>query len=438
MNKSVTDQQHYRIFLGELQQHYRDGDVTAKGALKFFFRLKLAEGWKCRIDPRKLREFFSRWDDSKNELKIMARSTFWKAINDLRDEGEIDFSEPSSVVIRLPRSPITDELAGSEAPEEGKRASVQNFEHRPEFWIASKILDEPVVDLNQDKASSSSTDSSQIFSKLSIDPEAETQTENLTGRERPISPDGQIADLTGRGNQLDETPPPTRTIKYDPRLGIKPPSGINCSAPPRSLARQSEKPWIDPNTGGFDKQFVQHTVRLWKQSKGASFADMTDEDVAALVVIHFHKNPESLRLKYQAFAEGAHRHAKSAHMRLEAGISISEKEQRELVATAPAIAHAASLAPEEKLLPSPVPTPAPLPFTPAQSLPSVTPAPSLPPVPLTRTPAPALPQALAPVSSQAVPAPQEFTSEQIAANLARIEEMSKQLGEAKSMNFKRK
>lgn len=241
-----------------------------------------------------------------------------------------------------------------------------------------------------------------------------------------------VTEKIGRSCSQEESSdssPSIRQPKYDSRLGVRPPLKDQGSVPPRSPARyrQEAGPWIDSTTGRFNPEFVRHTAALWKKSKGAGFADMTDQDVAALVISHFLQKPELIAAKWQAFCEGAYQHAQSTDARLRAGINISEKEQKELVAKAPAIAYGAQLAAEDKLLPEP-PAPAPLPFAPAQSLPP-TPSSLLPP----STPAPAP----LPPSTPALE-PIELTPEQMAANVARLAEITKQVGESRSMNFKRK
>ncbi len=68
--------------------HYHIGDLTAKGLLRFWVRIRLAEGWSTNINPKELRQQLG-----------MKRSTFWAALGKLKEEGEIDWQEPTNLKI---------------------------------------------------------------------------------------------------------------------------------------------------------------------------------------------------------------------------------------------------------------------------------------------------------------------------------------------------
>ncbi|TBR56465.1 hypothetical protein B4U84_29740 [Westiellopsis prolifica IICB1] len=68
---------------------YKSNDLTAKGALKIWVRIRFKTGWEGFIDTKELRELFD-----------MRRSTFWEALGKLEEEGEIELSEPHKIHIK--------------------------------------------------------------------------------------------------------------------------------------------------------------------------------------------------------------------------------------------------------------------------------------------------------------------------------------------------
>jgi hypothetical protein len=89
-------QQFFAVSIEHLQDDYAAGLLTAKGALAYFFRVKLAPGWHRKFSPTEIREAFQK------DGKPMPRSTFWKAIHQLQEEGIIDFEERSTIEISRP------------------------------------------------------------------------------------------------------------------------------------------------------------------------------------------------------------------------------------------------------------------------------------------------------------------------------------------------
>ena len=165
--------QHYRITIEDAIALYRSGDLTAKGTLKIYFRIKLAEGWQLKIEPSEIRELFSKTED-----KPMPKSTFWKALNELQEEGEIDFDEPKAVVIRRV-SRIMDEVQNN-----GQVSKIMD-EH-PESWTddqnngqVSKIMDEQTPEPPQDGDCGKSPNYSQSSYQIFINSLSDDERENF-------------------------------------------------------------------------------------------------------------------------------------------------------------------------------------------------------------------------------------------------------------------
>ncbi|MCP6761953.1 MAG: hypothetical protein NHB32_25105 [Fischerella sp. CENA71] len=116
-------EQYYRLTLNDAIALYKSNDLTAKGALKIWVRIRFKTGWEGFIDTKELRELFD-----------MRRSTFWEALGKLEEEGEIELSEPHKIHIKRlsDSSGIPDDVQNSgqvsgkpdECPE--NRTGVQN------------------------------------------------------------------------------------------------------------------------------------------------------------------------------------------------------------------------------------------------------------------------------------------------------------------------
>jgi len=72
--------QHYRITLADAIIHHQDGEITSKGLLYFYFRIKLKVGWQMKKSRKAICE----------ELGI-SKTTFLKAISLLKSEQKIEF-----------------------------------------------------------------------------------------------------------------------------------------------------------------------------------------------------------------------------------------------------------------------------------------------------------------------------------------------------------
>jgi hypothetical protein len=344
----TNSEQHYRIFLPGLLNHYRDGDLTAKGALRIYFRLRLAEGWKCRIKPAQIRSFFSKWSDKAGEMKEMPKSSFWKAMHELQEEEEIDFKEPESLVVRLFN---TNQAQPSKIMDE-----VHNYGQGSKFGTKFKIMDEDELEVLQDNGSSFSSDSSQISYKsssncvYSANSEISeiTHTEILRNAEEEELPGnservGQIVNISTVKNEIsakDQFSGQANTaIKYDSRLGMRPPA-----PKPKYLIPDGD--WLNPQ-GQLDPAFIRHTAKQWQKSSNASFHQLPIEEVEALVFSHFAKNHDALAVKWEAFTKTSTRHAEAVKLRLDAGINIPEAERLEIIGKTQAIASNKTSPPEQ-------------------------------------------------------------------------------------------
>ena len=76
-------EQHYRVTLTDAIAHYQRGDLTAKGLLHFYLKIRLAKGWVLRESQVEICQ----------KLGI-SRPAFYSAISRLKAEGAINWSVP--------------------------------------------------------------------------------------------------------------------------------------------------------------------------------------------------------------------------------------------------------------------------------------------------------------------------------------------------------
>lgn len=83
----------YRITLAQAIAHYQQGDITAKGLLYFYFKIRIAPGRKLEESPKEICK----------KLGIQ-KSTFYSGISRLKAEGALDWevSERKEFLFVLP------------------------------------------------------------------------------------------------------------------------------------------------------------------------------------------------------------------------------------------------------------------------------------------------------------------------------------------------
>jgi len=77
--------QHYQVTLADAITHYQKGDLTAKGLLHFYFKIRLKNGWILKETQKEITE----------KLGI-SRAAFYSALSKLRAEGSINWSAPAN------------------------------------------------------------------------------------------------------------------------------------------------------------------------------------------------------------------------------------------------------------------------------------------------------------------------------------------------------
>ena len=75
--------QHYQVGLIEAISHYQRGDLTAKGLLHFYIKIRLKAGWKLKETQKEISQ----------KLGI-SRAAFYSALSKLKAEGSINWSAP--------------------------------------------------------------------------------------------------------------------------------------------------------------------------------------------------------------------------------------------------------------------------------------------------------------------------------------------------------
>jgi hypothetical protein len=77
--------QHYQVTLADAIAHYQRGDLTAKGLLHFYFKIRLKNGWTLKETQKEITD----------KLGI-SRAAFYSALSKLRAEGSINWSAPAN------------------------------------------------------------------------------------------------------------------------------------------------------------------------------------------------------------------------------------------------------------------------------------------------------------------------------------------------------
>jgi len=77
--------QHYQITLESAITHYQRGDLTAKGLLHFYFKIRLKADWTLKETQKEITD----------KLGI-SRAAFYSALSRLKAEGSINWSAPAN------------------------------------------------------------------------------------------------------------------------------------------------------------------------------------------------------------------------------------------------------------------------------------------------------------------------------------------------------
>lgn len=81
----MTKPQHYPVTLIDAIAHYQKGDLTAKGLLHFYFKIRLKAGWTLKETQKEITD----------KLGI-SRAAFYSALSKLKAEGSINWSAPAN------------------------------------------------------------------------------------------------------------------------------------------------------------------------------------------------------------------------------------------------------------------------------------------------------------------------------------------------------
>jgi hypothetical protein len=146
--------QFYQLTLEDATALYQSGDLTAKGALKMWVRIRLKEKWHCSLNPKAVQRLFK-----------MSRSTFWRVLHQLAEEGEIEFDEPNSISVkRLPQK--DDDVPCVEQPSQKQDSRPKNGTTVPKMGRPSQEQDNRSPKRPRVKERKDSTDLSQIYSNF--------------------------------------------------------------------------------------------------------------------------------------------------------------------------------------------------------------------------------------------------------------------------------
>ena len=90
--------QHYQLTLADAIAHYQSGDLTAKGLLHFYFKIRLKDGWTLKETQKEITD----------KLGI-SRAAFYSALSKLKAEGSINWSAPANTRFSISLNSINSE-----------------------------------------------------------------------------------------------------------------------------------------------------------------------------------------------------------------------------------------------------------------------------------------------------------------------------------------
>lgn len=77
--------QFYQLTLQDAIAHYQNGDITAKGLLHFYLKIRLRPGWTLKETQKEICETLG-----------ISRAAFYSALSKLKAEGSISWSAPAN------------------------------------------------------------------------------------------------------------------------------------------------------------------------------------------------------------------------------------------------------------------------------------------------------------------------------------------------------
>lgn len=212
-------------------------------------------------------------------------------------------------------------------------ASNDNLRHPSDTDVASNGCKSDGVKVSNSSYYSDYSDYSDcVYSEIQNFENTHTEILKNSREEVPVN-SGQVGQIinvsteqTSSTDLVKSSGAATTTIKYDSRLGMRPPA-----PKPKYLIPDGD--WLNPQ-GQLDDQFLTSIAKQWMKSSNASFHQMPIEEVKGLVFSHFAKDHNALAIKWEAYCQVETRHAVSTKLAIDAGISIPlEKQQRVINAT---------------------------------------------------------------------------------------------------------
>jgi len=108
-------EQHYRITLSDAIAHYQAGDLTAKGLVHIYIKIRCKPGWTIKLDHKEV-----------CPLLGIRKTAFYNAISRLKAEGSIDWEAPQGIVVSLSTSSGFRECGNNSAIAESQSAIAES------------------------------------------------------------------------------------------------------------------------------------------------------------------------------------------------------------------------------------------------------------------------------------------------------------------------
>jgi hypothetical protein len=125
----IMTEQHYRVTLSDAIAHYQAGDLTAKGLVHIYIKIRCKPGWTIKVDHKEV-----------CPLLGIRKTAFYNAISRLKAEGSIDWEAPQGIVVSLSTSSGFRECGKESANAESQSANAESQSANAESQSANAEL----------------------------------------------------------------------------------------------------------------------------------------------------------------------------------------------------------------------------------------------------------------------------------------------------------
>jgi hypothetical protein len=291
--------QFYPVTLQDAIRHHRSGDLTAKGLLHFYLKIKLKPGWKLSKSQKTICR----------ELGI-GRTAFYSALSRLKTEGSITWSVPENtrISISLRESAIPDEQSAI-PDEQSAIPDEQSAIPDEQSAIPDEESLEPLPQKDSRNPSDFSSNSSSNSSQSFFSGQKKENFENSEVIEGEVINESQLSCIDQNQNQHPGKHLDLSEGKYSGKL-----------------ARQStiaQGAWFKPDES-LRADFWEWRARWWIEDNHKQFPHGVNKDAISKAKCHvlaYWRNEDGrIQMNWEAYKEKLGHQIENAQRLLESGL----------------------------------------------------------------------------------------------------------------------